>query len=109
MRKPGAFRDYVYREKLFPSLVYRQAYDRFNVVEETRDDRDYLAALTLAADLDETAAATVLGDALRAGELPRADLVRARLQATASVPQVATFVPNLATYDQLLAPMEVSA
>ena len=28
VRKPGAFRGYVHREELFPSLVYRQAYDR---------------------------------------------------------------------------------
>ncbi len=28
MRKPGAFANYVFRDDLFPSLVFRQAYDK---------------------------------------------------------------------------------
>ena len=47
--------------------------------------------------------------ALRDGEAPRAVTVRTRLQTTAAAPQVAAFVPNLATYDQLLTDLEVSA
>jgi hypothetical protein len=109
VRKPGAFRGYVHREELFPSLVYRQAYDRLNALDEVRADRDYLAVLSLAADLGETAVATVLGEVLRAGAAPRAEILRARLQTAVATPQVAAFIPNLASYDQLLAEVEVSA
>lgn len=65
--------------------------------------------LALAADLGETAVATAIGEALRDGEAPRAVTVRTRLQTTTTTPQVAAFVPNLATYDQLLTDLEVSA
>jgi hypothetical protein len=109
VRKPGAFRGYVHREELFPGLIYRQAYDRLRAVEEARADRDYLELLVLAADLGETAVATALGEALRAGEAPRAAAVRTRLQTTVAPPQIAAFIPNLATYDQLLTGQEVSA
>ena len=51
VRKPGAFRGYVHREELFPSLVYRQAYDRLKALAEASADRDYLELLALAADL----------------------------------------------------------
>jgi hypothetical protein len=108
VRKPGAFRGYVHREELFPSLVYRQAYDRLKAADEARADRDYLELLALAADLGETPVALALGEALRDGEPPRVATVRTRLQSTAT-PQVAVFVPNLAAYDQLLADWEVSA
>ena len=109
VRKPGAFRGYVHREELFPSLVYRQAYDRLKALAEASADRDYLELLALAADLGETVVATAIGEALRDGEAPRAATVRTRLQTTAATPQVAAFVPNLATYDQLLTDLEVSA
>jgi len=49
LRKPGAFTGYRWREELFPSLIFRSAYDH---LERTTSeaDRRYLEVLKLAAD-----------------------------------------------------------
>jgi hypothetical protein len=59
LRKPGAFAGYRWREELFPSLVYRAAYDR---LERTGGDADkrYLELLKLAADEGQTAVENAL-------------------------------------------------
>ncbi len=49
LRKPGAFAGYRWREELFPSLVYRAAYDRLERAGGDADRR-YLEVLKLAAD-----------------------------------------------------------
>ena len=49
LRKPGAFAGYRWREELFPSLVYRAAYDRLERVGGEADKR-YLEVLKLAAN-----------------------------------------------------------
>jgi hypothetical protein len=49
LRKPGAFAGYRWREELFPSLVYRAAYDRLERVGGDADKR-YLEVLKLAAN-----------------------------------------------------------
>lgn len=49
LRKPGAFAGYRWREELFPSPVYRAAYDRMERAG-TDADRRYLEVLKVAAD-----------------------------------------------------------
>jgi hypothetical protein len=50
LRKPGGFRDYRYREALFPRLVFRQAWDRLQTDYAPRKaDLSYLRLLKLAA------------------------------------------------------------
>lgn len=49
LRKPGAFAGYRWREELFPSMVYRAAYDHLERAGTAADKR-YLEILKLAAD-----------------------------------------------------------
>ena len=108
-RKPGAFRGYVHREELFPSLVYRHAYDRLRAWQEHTADTHYLQLLVLAAEHDEAEVAAALSELLRTAEPPLADTLRPRLQAPPTPACVAPFIPNLAAYDQLLGVQEASA
>ena len=59
LRKPGAFAGYRWREEMFPSLVYRAAYDRLERVGGAVDKR-YLEVLKLAADEGVTAVENAL-------------------------------------------------
>jgi hypothetical protein len=49
VKKPGAFARYRYREELFPSLVFRRAYDRLVGYRGERADVEYVRILHLAA------------------------------------------------------------
>jgi hypothetical protein len=49
VRKPGAFRRYVFREAMFPSLEFRRAYDRLLAQNNAQADLEYLRILHLAA------------------------------------------------------------
>jgi hypothetical protein len=103
VRKPGAFARYLYREELFPRLVFRQAYDRFAATAPALADRHYVALLALAARTDETQVAAVLGALLRAGEVPHASAVEAQLLIVPPAARdIAVFVPELQSYDQLV-------
>lgn len=53
LRKPGAFAEYRWREELFPSLIYRAAYDHLERTNSNAD-RCYLELLKLAADEGQT-------------------------------------------------------
>jgi hypothetical protein len=105
VRKPGAFAGYLYREELFPGVVFRQAYDRLKAVEEGAADSRYVHLLALAAKEGESRVADVLGQLLRAGELPTATAVDGRLQSHGPVAAatVMAFIPELQSYDALLA------
>lgn len=59
LRKPGAFAGYRWREELFPSLVYRAAYDRLERAGGDADKR-YLEVLKLAADEGQSAVENAL-------------------------------------------------
>lgn len=105
VRKPGAFARYVYREELFPSLVFRQAYDRLKSAEERLADRRYVELLALAADVGEERVATAISQCLRSGELPLATTLEAnvRTHPTPAPSALVAFTPQLDCYDALLA------
>ena len=63
LRKPGAFAGYRWREEMFPSLVYRAAYDRLERAGGDADKR-YLEVLKLAAEEGQTAVENALGQLL---------------------------------------------
>ena len=106
-RKPGAFRHYVHREELFPSIEYRQAYDRLVRLSDAQADRRYLQVLLLAAEAGVEPVAAVLGALLRTNQPPLEDAVRARLQTPAEPASLAPMVPNLKHYDWLRQAREV--
>jgi hypothetical protein len=105
VRKPGAFRDWRHREALFPSLVFRQAYDRLCAACPARTaDLEYLQILKLAADTLESDVEAVLARLGAAGTVPRLRTVEEFLpgRAPLAVPCVTIPVPDLAAYDLLL-------
>ena len=107
VRKPGAFARYLYREEMFPRPVFRQAYDRLSAVEAGQASARYLRLLQLAAEFGEDRVADCLGAVLRAGELPRAEVIEVQLRepAPAQATALAVFIPELASYDALLTEM----
>jgi hypothetical protein len=61
VRKPGAFAHYRYRDDLFPSVVFRRAYDALRARTPERADRHYVRLLHLAANTSEAEVQAVLG------------------------------------------------
>lgn len=55
VRKPGAFKNYRYRDDLFPTSHFRMAYDALERQTPGRADKTYLRILYLAARENETA------------------------------------------------------
>jgi hypothetical protein len=104
VRKPGAFQRYRYREDLFPSLVFRRAYDVLaDGLPERRADIEYLNCLKLAAETMECEVEAALAMLLEAGELPRAEAVRELVQpGSRSAPVVELGAVDLRSYDALL-------
>jgi hypothetical protein len=110
IRKPGGFARYVYREEMFPQLVFRKAYDAIQEVQAgTRGDLEYLRILHRAASTMEAEVAAALSLLLDAGTPITAEAVK---QLTASskieVPALAPATVDLAEYDTLLV-QEVAA
>jgi hypothetical protein len=105
VQKPGAFAQYRYRDDLFPSLVFRKAYDALVAVLPSRKaDLEYLRVLHLAASTMESEVEAALERLLAAGELKTVDQVKAQVspdQAPA-VPELAVPEVDLHTYDGLL-------
>lgn len=110
VRKPGGFERYVYREEMFPSPVFRRAYDSIQTPHRgTPGDLEYLRILHLAATTMEADVDKALVVLLDAGEEISCDRVKDML-GTASAPVVPAMTPldvNLTAYDQLLVEAEV--
>jgi hypothetical protein len=108
VRKPGGFARYVYREEMFPSLVFRQAYDAICAARPgTKGDLEYLRILHLAASTMETDVAAALTQLQATGQAITVDAVKAVIAAPASiaVPALASVAVDLAAYDALLEEM----
>jgi hypothetical protein len=100
--KPGAFARYRYREELFPSLVFRRAYDALRARTE-RADVESLRILHLAASTMEKPVEDALAAVLDAGEPLSFEAVRERVDPTRPVvPMIDIPPPDLAAYDRLL-------
>jgi hypothetical protein len=104
VRKPGAFAAYRYRDDLFPTTTFRQAYDRLASSGMERADRDYVRILHLAATTSEAEVETALQIVLEAGKLPSFVSVRDLVQMPTihTVPALSTPQLNLTSYDQLI-------
>jgi len=114
VRKPGAFANYRYRDEMFPSLVFRQAYDALSKKRPERADKEYLSILNLAATISEQDVEAALIALLEVGQLPLSVTVRELVttKCPSEVPSVFIPAPELASYDVLLsylasAPKEV--
>jgi transposase len=105
VRKPGAFRRYVFREALFPSLEFRCTYDALLAGGCDQADLDYVRILHLAASDGEQTVRAVLARLLAAGAAPTYEAVRAEVRG-ARTPEDVLFLnitaPDLTIYDRLL-------
>ncbi len=105
VRKPGAFERYRYRDDLFPTVVFRRAYDAITAAHTVtrRGDLQYLRVLHLAARTMECDVATALELLLSDGQVPSYDLVRELVAPEqAWVPHMAVLEPDLADFDRRL-------
>jgi hypothetical protein len=104
VRKPGAFAHYRYRDDLFPSLVFRRAYDALQVHTPERADRHYVRVLHLAASTSECEVEASLSLLLDQHAVPSFDAVRdlVRSPAEQRVPELGTPVLTFDAYDRLL-------
>jgi hypothetical protein len=104
VRKPGAFRRYAYQEALFPSLVFRRAYDTLLERDDTWADLEYVRILHLAATTMESSVAAVLEALLSERLAPTFEAVRERIAppAPALCPELRVLAPDLSAYDRLI-------
>ncbi len=105
VRKPGGFARYVYREEMFPTVIFRRAYDVMQAkAPGTKGDLEYLRVLYLAATHLQDEVEAILSSRLAANEEITADLVGSLLTAArpVEVPQIALPVVDLRAYDALL-------
>lgn len=104
VRKPGAFARYRYQASLFPTTVFRQAYDALVTRHGSRADVDYVRILHLAAHTSEHAVETVLANLLAHGTLRDSAHVKALVQPEMiAVPVCVLPPPDLRVYDACLA------
>jgi len=104
LRKPGAFIHYRHREALYPSKVFRAAYDRLVADHGERPGViEYLHVLKLAADEPLEQVERLLQQQLKLSGKWRARQLREQLTpASQKVIELPALTPSLEAYDQLL-------
>jgi hypothetical protein len=103
VKKPGAFKNYRYKEDLFPTVAFRRAYD-WLVDHSDRADKEYVNILYLAAQNIEVQVENILIDLLKRGEKISSKAVEGILSEKKEDGQPAIFVkePQLSEYNELL-------
>ena len=106
VRKPGGFARYVYREEMFPSVVFRRAYDAIQTPHHgLKGDLEYLRILHLAASTIEADVEAALALLSADGKTVTADAVKMLVTSSSSridVPDLAPPTVDLGAYDALL-------
>lgn len=104
VRKPGAFRQYRFREDLFPSPVFRRTYDQLQAALPDRTaDLDYLRILRQAARTMESEVERVLVELERLQVVPRwSAVLEFWPQPAPDLPELKPLTVQLESYDQLL-------
>ena len=104
LRKPGGFRNYRYREDLFPTLIFRQAWEQLQQWHSPRQaDLIYLRVLCLAARTLECDVALALELLVASGQPWGEPDVEALVQPEpVAVPEIDRGPVDLSQYDQLL-------
>jgi len=106
VRKPGAFARYRYREDMFPTLVFRRAYDalRDATDREFTADMAYVRLLHLAASTLQVDVEAGIELLLTAGEQPTSERVKVLMgtDKPLTAPDLPALVVDLHEYDALL-------
>ncbi len=102
-RKPGAFANYRFREDLFPTLVFRRAYDALLSSHGARADVEYVRILKLAADTMEAKVDATLAILLdRHESFDYLDVEALVRPCEPEVPLISIPAPDLRGYDELI-------
>jgi hypothetical protein len=104
VRKPGAFAHYRYRDELFPSLAFREAYDALRRAVPASADREYVRVLHLAASTSETDVEAALHLVAEHRQVPTFDAVRdlVRDPTPPGLPVLTIAELDFGIYDRLL-------
>lgn len=105
VRKPGAFADYRYQADLFPSSLFRVAYDRLKGQYAGSADKQYLKILELAARENESLVEAAIGRLCELDQALSFEAVEALVlcgQKLAAPTAVRINEVDLSAYDQLL-------
>jgi transposase len=105
VRKPGAFRRYVFREAMFPTLEFRRTYDALLAQNNAQADLEYLRILHLAAGDGEATVREALSLLLASAAPLSYEAVRAQVRGPRTpggVPYLNISAPDLSVYDRLL-------
>lgn len=104
LRKSGGFRRYRYRDDLFPTDVFRRAFELLDeALDQRKADIEYLRILHLAATTMESEVEQALQQQMASGSLPSAEEIQDLVEPVEpEVPELAVPVAELATYDELL-------
>jgi transposase len=105
VRKPGAFADYRYQADLFPSSLFRVAYDQLKSQCAGSADKQYLKILELAARENESLVAAAIGHLCDLAGAMSFEAVEALVlcgQKPAAPTAVRVDEVDLSAYDQLL-------
>jgi transposase len=111
VRKPGAFAQYRYRQELFPSSIFRLAYDSLVSLQTSTADKEYLRILYLAARHSEAAVEDVLRRLLGQGPPVSAAAVEQALGVGVPrpvIPEVCVEAVDLRCFDALFTEKEVT-
>jgi hypothetical protein len=105
VRKPGAFAAYRYQADLFPSSLFRVAYDRLQSPYAASADKQYLKILELAAKESQTLVEAAIGRLVELDRVMSFEAVEALVQSgqqLAAPTCVRVDAVDLSAYDQLL-------
>lgn len=101
LRKPGAFDSYQYKACLYPTPVFRKAYDLLQESGIIACHKKYLEILHIAKLYGEEAVSLALKTLFEAKVLPVKDKILELLPAKKEIQDVIILEPLLADYDQL--------
>ncbi len=104
VRKPQAFRHYIYRDELFPTLAFRETWERLDRDLDSRTAcKEYVKILKEASENDREACVnSFLEEKLLENILPRAIDVQALFRKSEKAPQLTPIQNDLSNYDVLI-------
>ncbi len=108
VRKPGAFKNYIYRDHLFPNVSFRIAHDMLVAHYPVNGAKQYLKILQLAAIGSESEVQAILEQMIASGKAPSFAEVEEQIKSKSkarnmsAISGVKIIAPNLKCYDSLL-------
>jgi hypothetical protein len=105
VKKPGAFERYIYRDCLFPSLVFRRTYEKISDTAKSRKtNKQYLKILHFAASYSQSDTEIALDLLLSENRIPDVGMVKELVleKKQRPAPKVAKLEAKLDSYDELI-------